>query len=225
MKPIGHIHTKISGKFGIPRQSGVIPELSGVIVFEPEYRTPDAFRGLEEFSHIWLIWQFSEAVSDDDTFSATVRPPRLGGNTRMGVFATRSPFRPNNIGISAVKLTKIDFNANDGPVLFVSGIDLMDGTPIYDVKPYLRYADSIPEASDGFTETLSDLSLSLEFPEQLLCKIPENHRKELQEILKHDPRPGYQKDPERIYGLTFAGFNIKFRVSNHVLTVFEVDLH
>ncbi len=220
MKIIAHIKTDFPTKFGLPRQSGLVEEIKGKIVFEEEYRVPEAFRGLEDFSHIWLLWQFSEAVRDN--WSPTVRPPLLGGNTRMGVFATRSPFRPNPIGLSCVKLEKIDFNCSDGPVLFVSGCDLMDGTPIYDIKPYLPYADSIPDAAGGFTQTLADRTLEVEFDSLLLDRIPADKRETLIQVLSGDPRPSYQNNPERVYGFVFAGFEVKFTVSDRKLTVTEV---
>lgn len=222
MKPIAHIYTNLKGKFGVPRQSGVMPALTGKIIFEPEYRIADAFRGLEDFSHIWVIWEFSEAKNDSTSFSPTVRPPRLGGNKRMGVFATRSPFRPNNIGLSVVKLEQIEFTEKNGPVLHVSGIDTMNGTPIFDIKPYIPYADAIPDATAGFTTTLEDLKLAVIFPTELLSQIPAENHAELKEILSHDPRPGYQSDPERIYGLTYLGFDIKFKVNNNTLTVVDI---
>ena len=220
MKIIAHIKTDFPTKFGLPRQSGLVEEIKGKIVFEEEYRVPEAFRGLEDFSHIWLLWQFSEAVRDN--WSPTVRPPLLGGNTRMGVFATRSPFRPNPIGLSCVKLEKIDFNCSDGPVLFVSGCDLMDSTPIYDIKPYLPYADSIPDAAGGFTQTLADRTLEVEFDSLLLDRIPADKRETLILVLSGDPRPSYQNNPERVYGFVFAGFEVKFTVSDRKLTVTEV---
>lgn len=220
MKIIARIHTDLPTKFGIPRQSGLVGALKAMIVFEPEYRNPDALRGLEGFSHIWLIWEFSEAVRD--TWSPTVRPPRLGGNTRMGVFATRSPFRPNALGLSSVKLDGIEMHPDLGPVLHVSGADLMDSTPIYDIKPYLPYTDSHPEAVGGFTETSRDYALEVQFPEQWLCRIPAEQHDAIFGVLAHDPRPSYQKDPERIYGLEFAGFNVRFTVRGTVLSVCEV---
>lgn len=220
MRIIAHIYTDFSTKFGLPRQSGLIEEIKGKIIFEKEYRNPEAFRGLEDFSHIWLIWQFSESVRD--SWSPTVRPPLLGGNTRMGVFATRSPFRPNPIGLSCVKLEKIEFTKNDGPVLYVSGSDLMNGTPIYDIKPYLPYADSVPQATGGFTSTLEERKIEVEIPDELLSKVPEDKRKTLLAVLSGDPRPSYQDDPERIYGFGFAGLEIKFTVSDKKLTVIAV---
>lgn len=220
MKIIAHIHTDFSDKFGIPRQSGLVPELEGVIRFESEYRTADAVRGLDGFSHLWLLWQFSKAVRSD--WSATVRPPRLGGNTRIGVFATRSPYRPNPIGLSCVRLTRIELHPEFGPLLYVSGADLLDGTPIFDIKPYLPYADSQPDAVGGFTQTGKEFSLQVDIPPALLEAVPEAKRASLLGVLSQDPRPSYQDDPERIYGMDFAGFNIRFRVSGSVLTVVDI---
>ncbi len=220
LKIIARIRTDFPTKFGIPRQSGLIDELKAVIVFEPEYRNPDAIRGLEGFSHIWLIWEFSEAVRD--TWSPTVRPPRLGGNKRMGLFATRSPFRPNPLGLSSVRIERVEVHPEFGPILHVSGADLMDHTPIFDIKPYLPYTDCHPEAVGGFIEPLTDHKLEVDFPEQWLSRIPPERREALFSVLAHDPRPSYQNDPERIYGLEFAGFDIKFTVLDKVLTVCEV---
>lgn len=220
IKIIARIHTDFPTKFGIPRQSGLVDALKATIVFEPEYRNPDALRGLEGFSHIWLIWEFSEAVRD--TWSPTVRPPRLGGNARMGVFATRSPFRPNPIGLSSVKLDRIELQPELGPVLHVSGADLMDNTPIYDIKPYLPYADSHPEAVGGFIAPLENELLKVDFPEQLLQLIPEARREALLGVLALDPRPSYQDDAKRVYGVEFAGLDIRFTVESTVLTVCEV---
>ena len=217
MRVIAKINTEFPTKFGIPRQSGIIESLKGTIVFEPEYRNPDAVRGLEEFSHLWLIWEFSEAKRDE--WSPTVRPPRLGGNIRKGVFATRSPFRPNPIGLSSVKLERIEFDPKLGPVLHVSGADLMDGTPIYDIKPYIAYTDSHPEAISGFASKPAEYLLEVDFPKELLEKVPESQRESLIAVLAHDPRPQYQDDPERIYGLTFANMEIKFKVNGMRLTV------
>lgn len=222
MKTIAHIYTDFSTKFGLPRQSGLIEEIKGRIVFEKEYRNPEAFRGLEAFSHIWLLWQFSESVREG--WSPTVRPPLLGGNTRMGVFATRSPFRPNPIGLSCVKLESIEYTKMEGPVLYVSGCDLMNGTPIYDIKPYLPYADSVPQASGGFTATLDERKIEVEFPLELLNKVPEEKRSTLLAVLAGDPRPSYQHDPERVYGFGFAGMEIKFTVSDRKLTVIDIIL-
>jgi tRNA-Thr(GGU) m(6)t(6)A37 methyltransferase TsaA len=220
MKIIARIHTEFPTKFGIPRQSGLIDMLKAVIVFEPKYRNPDALRGLDEFSHIWLIWEFSEAVRD--TWAPMVKPPRLGGNKRMGVFATRSPFRPNSIGLSSVKLDKIEFDSDLGPVLHVSGADLMDNTPIYDIKPYLPYTDSHPEAVGGFADPLKDYALEVVFPEQWLNMIPEERREALLGVLAQDPRPSYQKDPKRRYGFEFVGFDIRFKVQGNILSVCEI---
>ena len=221
MKTIARIHTDFPTKFGIPRQSGIIASLQATIVFEPEYRNPDAVRGLEDFSHIWLLWQFSEAVRDN--WSPTVRPPRLGGNVRKGVFATRSPFRPNPIGLSSVKLEKMEIDPKYGPILHVSGADLMDGTPIYDIKPYIAYTDSHPEAVSGFATTPAEFLLEVNFPESLLQKVPESQRKSLTDVLAHDPRPQYQDDPDRVYGMAFGGMEVKFKVEERLLTVVEVN--
>lgn len=220
MKIIARIRTDFPSKFGIPRQSGLIDALKGQIVFEPEYRNSDSFRGLEGFSHIWLIWEFSEAIRD--TWSPTVKPPRLGGNKRMGVFATRSPFRPNAIGLSSVRLERIETDTELGPILHVSGADLMDNTPIYDIKPYLPYADSHPEAVGGFTDPLTGKELIVNFPENLLCLIPEDRREAILGVLACDPRPSYQNDPDRIYGVEFAGFDVRFTIRDNVLSVCEV---
>jgi tRNA-Thr(GGU) m(6)t(6)A37 methyltransferase TsaA len=216
MKIIAHIKSDFPTKFGIPRQSGRVDALKAMVVFEPQYRNPDAFRGLEDFSHIWLLWEFSEAVREE--WSPMVRPPRLGGNKRMGVFATRSPFRPNPIGLSSVKLDRVEIHPKLGPVLHVSGADLMDGTPIYDVKPYI-FTDSHPDARGGFTETTKDYRLTVEFPQELLEKIPEESREALQAVLADDPRPAYQKDPDRIYGMPFGKQDIHFRVEEDRLIV------
>lgn len=221
LKPIAHIETDFPTKFGIPRQSGIIESLQGRIVFEPDYRIAEAVRGLEEFSHIWLIWEFSEAVRD--TWSPTVRPPRLGGNVRKGVFATRSPFRPNPIGLSSVKLERIEIDPKLGPVLHVSGADLMDGTPIYDIKPYIAYTDSQPEAISGFATKPAEYLLEVDFPKELLEKVAPEKRESLIEVLAHDPRPQYQDDPERVYGMEFSGMEVKFRVEEKQLTVLEVN--
>ena len=221
MKTIARIHTDFPTKFGIPRQSGIIASLQGLIVFEPEYRNAEAVRGLEDFSHIWLLWQFSEAVRDN--WSPTVRPPRLGGNVRKGVFATRSPFRPNPIGLSSVKLEKVEIDPKLGPVLHVSGADLMDGTPIYDIKPYIAYTDSHPDAVSGFASTPAEYLLEVDFPEQLLRQVPESQHESLLEVLAHDPRPQYQDDPERVYGMAFGGMEVKFKVNGIQLTVLEIQ--
>ena len=218
---IARMHSDFATKFGIPRQSGLVEELRSTIVFEPEFRNADALRGIEDFSHLWIIWQFSEAVRQ--SWSPTVRPPRLGGNTRMGVFATRSPFRPNNLGLSCVKLLGVEHTADHGTVLHVGGADLMDGTPIFDIKPYIPYADCQPEATGGFTDTAGDFLLNVEFPASLLEKLPEEKREAAIQVLSHDPRPSYQRKPDRIYGLTFAGFDLRFQVKEDILTVVEVD--
>jgi tRNA-Thr(GGU) m(6)t(6)A37 methyltransferase TsaA len=219
--PIARMTSDFPTKFGIPRQSGLVEELRSTIVFEPEFRNPDTLRGIEGFSHLWLIWQFSEAVRDN--WSPTVRPPRLGGNTRMGVFATRSPFRPNNLGLSCVKLLGIEHTAKEGTVLHVAGADLMDGTPIFDIKPYIRYSDSFPDARGGFTDTAGDFLLDVIFPEELLDLLPEAKRDAARAVLSHDPRPSYQRKPGRVYGLNFAGFDIRFTVEDKTLTVQTVE--
>lgn len=220
VKIIARIHSDFPSKFGIPRQSGLVEMLHSMVVFEPEYRNPQALRGLEDFSHIWLIWQFSQAVRED--WSPTVRPPKLGGNTRMGVFATRSPFRPNAIGLSSVKLERIEKHPKYGMVLIVSGADLMDGTPILDIKPYLPYTDSHPDASGGFTDELHLHPLQVELPEIWKEKIPPEQLDGLIGVLEHDPRPSYQDDPERVYGFRFGSMEIKFTVEGQRLTVCNV---
>lgn len=219
IQPIARMKSDFPGKFGIPRQSGLVEELRSTILFEPEFRNPDTLRGLEGYSHLWLIWQFSEAVRS--TWSPTVRPPRLGGNVRMGVFATRSPFRPNNLGLSCVRLLGVE-QTKDGTVIHVAGADLMDGTPIFDIKPYIPYSDCHPDALGGFTDTAGDFLLNVEFPEELLMLLPTDKREAAKAVLSHDPRPSYQKDSDRIYGLPFAGFDIRFTVRENVLTVCEV---
>ncbi len=220
IKPIATIHTDFPTKFGIPRQGNLIKELHAVIVFEPEFRNPDALRGIEEFSHLWLIWQFSDALRD--TWSPTVRPPRLGGNVKKGVFATRSPFRPNPIGLSVVQFDGME-QTSQGTVLHISGADLMDGTPIYDIKPYLPHIDAIPDAAGGFAKEVSSYVLTVNFPENLLQILPENKREAAIAILEQDPRPSYQNDPNRTYGFAFAGVEIKFKVNNNILTVYDVS--
>ena len=220
VRVIAHIETDFEDKFGVPRQSSLVESLRGRIVFEPEYRVAEAFRGLEQFDRIWLIWQFSKAMREG--WSPTVRPPRLGGNERVGVFATRSPFRPNSIGLSCVKLERIEQDRSLGPVLWVRGADLVNGTPIYDIKPYLPYADSFPDARGSFGEAHKDDVLSVEIPDVLLQRIPDEKRQALRDVLAHDPRPAYQSDPERVYGMRFAGFEVKFRVCGHVLTVTDL---
>ncbi len=217
---IARIHTDFSSKFGIPRQSGIVESLEATIVFEPAYRTVDALRGLEGFSYIWLIWEFSETARE--TWSPTVRPPRLGGKKRMGVFATRSPFRPNPIGLSSVKLAGLEIHPRLGPILHITGADLMDNTPIYDIKPYIPFADSHPEATEGFAEITQSHVLQVEFCESLLNLIPINKREALLGVLANDPRPSYQHDPKRVYGLNFADFNIRFTVGKGTVTVCDV---
>ena len=218
---IARMHSDFSTKFGIPRQSGLVEELRSTIVFEPEYRNADALRGIEGFSHLWIIWQFSEAVRSG--WSPTVRPPRLGGNTRMGVFATRSPFRPNNLGLSCVKLLGVEETAEFGTVIHVGGADLMDGTPIFDIKPYIPYADCKPDATGGFTDTAGDFLLHVVFPEELLAMLPQEKQQAAVSVLSHDPRPSYQRQTGRVYGLTFAGYDIRFTVADDVLTVEAVE--
>ena len=221
IQPIAKMKSDFSTKFGIPRQSGLVTELRSSIVFEPEFRNADALRGIEGFSHLWIIWQFSEAVRTE--WSPTVRPPRLGGNTRMGVFATRSPFRPNNLGLSCVKLLGIEETAEYGTVIHVGGADLMDGTPIFDIKPYIPYADCQPDAIGGFTDTAGDFLLEVDFPTSLLEILPTTKQEAAIQVLSHDPRPSYQRKPGRVYGLTFAGFDIRFTVEDTKLTVVAVE--
>ncbi|MGN0267145.1 MAG: tRNA (N6-threonylcarbamoyladenosine(37)-N6)-methyltransferase TrmO [Lachnospiraceae bacterium] len=225
MEIIAHIHTDFPAKFGIPRQSGLVEELKGRIVFEPEYRNPDAFRGLEGYSYIWLLWKFSGTKRH--SWSATVKPPRLGGNKRMGVFATRSPFRPNDIGLSSVKLERMELDSEFGPVLHVAGADLMDGTAIYDIKPYLPYTDSHPDALSGFAGDVLDYELQVDFPDCWLSMIPKEKQEAIIAVLKQDPRPSYQNIPDRIYGVEFSGFDVRFTVQDQRLTVCEVvpDFH
>ena len=220
MHPIAHIESCFATKFGIPRQAGIV-DTPARIVFEPEYRVPEAVRGLEDFECIWLIWQFSEAVRQD--WSPTVRPPRLGGNRRMGVFATRSPFRPNALGLSSVRLTGIEQHATLGAVLHVTGADLMDGTPIYDIKPYLPYTDSHPDARSGFAPQAADTLLEVQCPQELLEVLPPALRPSLTALLAHDPRPQYQHDPGRLYGMEYGGCEIKFRVTGRTAVVERID--
>ena len=220
MQVIAYIHNDFKTKFGLPRQSGLVEEVTSVIVFEPPYRDPAAFRGIEDYSHLWLVWQFSEAKKEH--WSATVRPPRLGGNRRMGVFATRSPYRPNPIGLSSVNLTDVVMDEKNGPLLYVTGADLMDGTPILDIKPYLAFTDSHPEAEGGFAAAIDPYRLEVDFPEELLAKIPEEKRNALLGAVREDPRPSYQEDPERIYGLAYGSFDVRFYVREGRLTVVEV---
>lgn len=220
MKVIAHIHSDFSSKFGIPRQSGLVTQLRSTIVFEPEFRNADALRGLEDFSHLWVIWQFSKAVRSE--WSPTVRPPRLGGNKRLGVFATRSPFRPNEIGLSCVTVEGIEITKNFGPVIHIGGGDMLDGTPIFDIKPYIPYADSQPNATGGFTDNADDFVLEVHCPDSLLAIFPANKQQALIGVLSHDPRPSYQKDSDRIYGLEFAGYDIRFQVQENILTVLNI---
>lgn len=220
MKTIATIQTDFPTKFGLPRQSGLVDALEGRIVFEKEYRVPAAIRGLEGYSHIWLIWRFSESERED--WSPTVRPPRLGGNVSMGVFATRSPFRPNPIGLSCVRLIGIDEASPDGPALLVAGADLMNGTPILDIKPYLPNVDSHPEATEGFAGAVKDYSLAVIIPEEWLAMVPESKREALRGVLAQDPRPGYRRGDARPFGVEFAGLDVRFTVENGVLTVFQI---
>lgn len=221
MKVIATMQSSFPTKFGIPRQSGLVESLRSTIVFQPEYRNPDALRGLEGFSHLWLIWSFSKSIRED--WSPTVRPPRLGGNTRMGVFATRSPFRPNAIGLSSVKLEEVELHPTLGPVIHVSGADLLDGTPIFDIKPYLPYTDSHPDALGGFTSGYQGYHLTVEFPPSLLEKVPAEERDALTGVLAQDPRPSYQADPNRVYGMAFGRLEVKFSVQDDVLTVVDIQ--
>ena len=220
MKIIAHIETDFSTKFGLPRQSGLCEDLKGRIVFEPEFRREEALRGLEDFSHIWVLWKFSE--NETEEWSPTVRPPRLGGNKRVGVFATRSPFRPNNIGLSCVKLEKIDYTSENAPVLCVSGIDMMNGTPIVDIKPYIPVADCRNDATDGFTQYTKDYSVEVVFADDMLCILPEDKRQGALQMLSQDPRPSYINDENRIFGVEYAGFDIRFSVKENILTVCDV---
>ena len=220
MQPIAHIRSDFPTKFGIPRQSGLVEELTATVVFAPDYRDPEALRGIEGFSHLWLIWEFSKARQEG--WSPTVRPPRLGGNARMGVFATRSPFRPNPIGLSCVRLVEVAREEGLGTVLRVAGADLMDGTPILDIKPYVPYADCRPEATQGFTAPGQDYLLAVDIPPRLLERVPEGKREALRGVLAQDPRPAYQRDPRRVYGFSFAGLEVRFRVSEERLTVEDV---
>lgn len=219
MKIIAHIETDFPEKFGIPRQSGLVRELTGRIVFEPEYRSKDAVKGLDGYDYIWLLWQFEG--TERATWSATVKPPRLGGNEHVGVFATRSPFRPNNIGLSSVHLDKVELT-EEGPILHVSGIDLRNHTPIYDIKPYLPHVDSHPDAKSGFAGEVKDYELAVIFPEELLRVFPSEKQKAIVEVLKQDPRPSYHNDENRKYGVSFAGYDVHFTVKEQVLRVFEV---
>ena len=221
MKPIAHIYTDFKTKFGLPRQSGLIKEITGKIVFEKQYSIAEAFKGLEDFSHIWILWEFSQAKKE--SWKPTVRPPLLGGNKRMGVFATRSPFRPNSIGLSCVKLERIDYETDLGTIIYVSGCDIMNGTPIYDIKPYLPYCDSVPDAVGGLTETLGERKLEVSIDDALLGRVPEEKRDELIGVLAGDPRPSYQDDSEREYGFEFADFEVGFRVEGKKLIVTRIE--
>lgn len=219
MTPIGHIENLFTEKFGIPRQSGLVGVLSRIVLTQT-YRNPDVYRGLEDYSHVWLIWEFS--ANKDVPFSPTVRPPRLGGNARMGVFATRSPYRPNRMGLSCVKIEKIELHTPDGPILWVSGADLMNGTPILDIKPYLPHSDSIPDAKGGFSTQVAWQTLQVEIPNHLQAAIPQEHRQSIIQLLSQDPRPAYQNNPTKVYGVTYANLNIRFTVNNGILSVVEV---
>ena len=218
--PIAHIYNDFDEKFGVPRQSGLAPDILSVIVFEKPYRAAESLRGIDGYSHLWLIWQFSECGG---RWSPTVRPPRLGGNRRMGVFATRSPFRPNGLGLSSVRLEKVEHTAENGDVLIVSGADLMNGTPIFDIKPYIAYSDSHPDAVSGFADAFSSYALEVDCPDGLLSRLPEEKRKGLTELLALDPRPSYQSDPDRVYAVVYAGFEVKFSVCETVLTVKSIE--
>lgn len=220
MEPVARIRSEFPTKFGVPRQAGLVDGLRAKVVFEPPYRVADALRGIEGFSHLWLIWEFSE--NRQTGWSPTVRPPRLGGNQRLGVFATRSPFRPNPIGLSCVKLEKVELSTPDGPVLWVSGADLVDGTPILDIKPYVPYADCRPEALGGFAGEAPEGRLRVDIPQELLLRVPEERREALMGVLAQDPRPPYQDDPNRVYGFGFAGLEVRFRVRDGALTVVDV---
>ena len=221
LRPIARIQSDFSEKFGIPRQSGLVEALRARVVFAPEYRVREAFRGLEGFTHIWLVWAFSQNV--EAGWSPTVRPPRLGGNVRMGVFATRSPFRPNPIGLSCVELLAVDYDAPDGPALVVGGADLLDGTPIFDVKPYVPHADCRPQARGGFADAHREDRLAVDFPPRLEALVPPDKREALRGVLAGDPRPSYQRDPQRLYGLGFAGLQVRFTVEDGVLRVRQVE--
>ena len=223
MEPIARIRSEFPTKFGVPRQAGLVEDLRGLVVFEPPYRVAEALRGIEGFSHLWLIWEFS--ANKKAGWSPTVRPPRLGGNRRLGVFATRSPFRPNPLGLSCVKLEKVELSTPDGPVLWVSGADLVDGTPVLDIKPYVPYADCRPEAVGGFAGDAPEGRLTVNFPPELLSRVPEDRREALMGVLAQDPRPPYQNDPDRVYGFGFAGLEVRFRAGDDVLTVVDVSAH
>jgi len=221
IRPIAHIYTDFSEKFGIPRQSGLVEELCGRVVFTQEYRRPEALRRIEEFSHLWLVWQFSKAVSAE--FRPTVRPPRLGGNERVGVFASRAPYRPNSLALSCVRLLRVDWEADDGPALLVGGVDMLSGTPIFDVKPYIPVADCHPEATQGYTKETRAHALQVVIPEKWLSHVPEGKRDALIGVLKSDPRPGYENKPEVEYGMAYAGLDVGFTVDGGVLTVTRIE--
>lgn len=229
MKHIAHIYTDLPEKFGVPRQAGLVPGLKGKIIFEPEYRVREAFRGLSEFSHIWILWEFSEVAAiraenaDSAKWSPTVRPPRLGGNTRMGVFATRSPFRPNPIGMSAVKLEHVDLDSPEGPVLYVSGIDMMNGTPVYDIKPYIPYADIRADATGSFATEQSTYSVSVVIDDKYRLLLGEDSFAALKDVLAQDPRPSYRSADERVYGMSYAGHEVSFRACDGVITVLAIN--
>ena len=220
IQPIAHFESPFTTKFGIPRQSGLVPDLTGRIVFAPEYRQMDAVRGIDGFDYLWLVWEFSANRGAEK--SLTVRPPRLGGNQRMGVFATRSPFRPNNLGLSCVKFDRVENDPKLGPVIYVRGADLMDGTPIYDIKPYVAYADAHPEARSGFVDNTEWQPLQVELPDDLAAKVPADHIESLKATLAQDPRPRYHDDPTRIYGMPFLNLDVRFKVADNVLTVVEI---
>lgn len=221
LKTIAKVHTPFGEKFGVPRQAGLVPQAKGTIVFEPEFRNPDVVRGLEGFSHIWLVWCFDRAQRD--FWSPTVRPPRLGGNARLGVFATRSPFRPNPIGLSSVKLESVEIDPKMGPILHISGMDMVDGTPVLDIKPYVPYCDIHRDATGGFTARLGEADLAVEISSELLQRIPADFREGLVGVLSQDPRPRYQDDPERVYGMDYAGCNVTFRVEKDRVIVVGVE--
>jgi tRNA-Thr(GGU) m(6)t(6)A37 methyltransferase TsaA len=220
MQIVARIYNDFSTKFGIPRQSGIVNALTSVIVLEPEYRNPDVYRGIEGYSHLWLLWQFSQA--EQDGWSPTVRPPKLGGNKKIGVFASRSPFRPNRIGLSSVRLERIELQSPNGPMLYVTGADLMNGTPILDIKPYLPYTDSHPDALGGYAVTPKEQLLKVCCPDSLLKQLPQELHAGLFALLEQDPRPGYHGDSERIYGITLGSFDIRFTVKDTILTVVEI---
>lgn len=220
IKPIAKIITDFPDKFGVPRQSGIVDSLFGIIQFEPQFRHADAIYGLDGFSHLWIIWGFSDSFGKE--WTPMVRPPRLGGNTKVGVFSTRSPFRPNPLALSVVKIEKIDFHSSKSPLIYVSGIDMKNGSPIFDIKPYIPYSDCHPDARSGFVEAMLDDKLEVDFPDQYLMLLPENKRKAIVDVLSLDPRPSYQNDPNRIYGIAFAGFDIRFRVKAEKVEVVDI---